>query len=220
MTMTTEVQQGFDERFVEVINSAALALMVSIGHRTGLFDVMEGAQPMTSVELAEASGLDERYVREWLSAMATGRVVELDVPSASFWLPAERAQWLTRSAGADNLARIAQYISVLGAVEDDIVRCFHEGGGVPYERFARFHEVMMEESGAGVRDSLEEHVLPIVPGLGRAARAGHRRRRPRLRPRADADPAGGAATRPARSSASTCPRLRSAMPGRWWPRRG
>ena len=165
MTMTTEVQQGFDERFVEVINSAALALMVSIGHRTGLFDVMEGAQPMTSVELAEASGLDERYVREWLSAMATGRVVELDVPSASFWLPAERAQWLTRSAGADNLARIAQYISVLGAVEDDIVRCFHEGGGVPYERFARFHEVMMEESGAGVRDSLEEHVLPIVPGL-------------------------------------------------------
>ena len=88
MTMTTEVQEGFDERFVEVINSAALALMVSIGHRTGLFDVMEGAQPMTSVELAEASGLDERYVREWLSAMATGRVVELDVPSASFWLPA------------------------------------------------------------------------------------------------------------------------------------
>ena len=52
--------------------------MISVGHRTGLFDTMRGAPPLTSSELAAKAGLNERYVREWLGAMVTGRVVEVD----------------------------------------------------------------------------------------------------------------------------------------------
>lgn len=36
------------------------------------------------------------------------------------------------------------------SVEDDIVECFRQGGGVPYEKFRRFHEVMAEDSGQSV----------------------------------------------------------------------
>ena len=54
---------------------------------------------------------------------------------------------------------------VLGGVEDEIVECFRKGGGVPYEKFPRFHEVMAEDSGQSVLSSLESHVLPLVPGL-------------------------------------------------------
>lgn len=43
--------------------------------------------------------------------------------------------------------------------------CFRAGGGVPYERFPRFHEVMAEDSGQSVLSSLESHILPLVPGL-------------------------------------------------------
>src|SRR4026209_2390698 len=75
------------------------------------------------------------------------------------------AALLTRAAGADNLAVFAQYIGILGAVEDDILDCFRRGGGVPYARFPRFHEVMAEDSGQSVMSSLESHVLPLGPGL-------------------------------------------------------
>jgi hypothetical protein len=55
-----------------------------------------------------------------------------------FLLPAEHAAFLTRPAGADNLAVFAQYIPLLGSVEDGIVECFYKGGGVPYAKFPRF----------------------------------------------------------------------------------
>ncbi len=80
-------------------------------------------------------------------------------------MPAEHAACLTRAAAADNMAVFAQYIALLGGVEDDIVECFRKGGGVPYERFPRFHAVMAEDSGQSVLSSLESHVLPLVSGL-------------------------------------------------------
>jgi ubiquinone/menaquinone biosynthesis C-methylase UbiE len=72
---------------------------------------------------------------------------------------------LTRAAAADNLGVFAQYIAVLGGVEDDIVECFSKGGGVPYEKYPRFHAVMAEDSGQSVLSSLEGHILPLVPEL-------------------------------------------------------
>ena len=59
----------------------------------------------------------------------------------------------------------AQYIPLLGTVEDDIVHCFKEGGGVPYSRYTRFHEVMAEDSGQTVLSSLLEHIIPLLPNM-------------------------------------------------------
>ena len=64
-----------------------------------------------------------------------------------------------------NLAVFAQYIPPLGTVEDDVVACFREGGGVPYARFDRFHEVMAEDSGQTVLPVLKSHILPLVSRL-------------------------------------------------------
>jgi 2-polyprenyl-3-methyl-5-hydroxy-6-metoxy-1,4-benzoquinol methylase len=63
------------------------------------------------------------------------------------------------------MAVFTQYISQLGSVEDDIVECFRKGGGVPYDKYPRFHAVMAEDSGQSVLSSLESHVLPLVQGL-------------------------------------------------------
>jgi ubiquinone/menaquinone biosynthesis C-methylase UbiE len=89
----------------------------------------------------------------------------VDPATQKFSLLAEHAASLTRAAAADNIAVFAQYIAVMGAVEDDIVECFRNGGGVPYSRYARFHEVMAEDSGLSVMAALESHVLPLVEGL-------------------------------------------------------
>ena len=120
----------FGERMIRMLNEAALSLMVSVGHRTGLFDVMAAMPAATSAEIAAAAGLDERYVREWLAAMTTGRIVDHDGAAGSFSLPPDHAAWLTRAAGPDNVAVQAQYVGLLALVEDQIVDCFHCGGDV------------------------------------------------------------------------------------------
>ena len=47
-------------------------------------------------------------------------------------------------------------------VEDDVFACFRAGGGVPYARFERFHEVMAEDSGQTVLPVLKSHILPLA----------------------------------------------------------
>lgn len=122
-------------------------------------------KPASYPEIARSSGLNERYVKEWLGAMVIGGIVEYDELTDLYHLPAEHAAFVTRSAGADNMAVFFLYISVLGSVEDDIVACFYNGGGVPYDKFHRFHEVMVEDSGQSVLSSLFDHILPMAPGL-------------------------------------------------------
>ncbi len=155
----------FEGRLVEMANGAALGLMISIGHRSGLFDVMATMAPATSDEIAARANLNERYVREWLHAMVTGQIVDHDPARRTYALPPAHAACLTRAASPNNLAVLFQLVPLLGAVEDDILACFRDGGGVPYSRYARFHEVMAEDSGQTIVPALEDHILPLVPGL-------------------------------------------------------
>ena len=164
--------ENFAGRFIQAVNDAGLCLMTSIGHRTGLFDSMRGQPASMPREIASRAGLDERYVREWLGAMVTSGVVEVNEESTHFLLPDEHAAFLTREAGTDNLAMLAQIVPFLGTVEDEIITCFKQGGGVPYSRFPRFHALMAEDQ--TVVSSLEAHVLPLVPGLVGRLEAGIR----------------------------------------------
>ena len=160
-----EKAEAFAEKMVGVLNNGALALMTSIGHRTQLFDTMAILPPATSAQIAEATGLQERYVREWLNAMVVGQVIDHDPELKTYHLPAEHATTLTRAAGADNLALFTQHIGTLGSVEDKIVACFSNGGGVPYTDFHRFHEVMAEDSDVNIVEPLIDQILPLMPGL-------------------------------------------------------
>lgn len=164
--------EAFAERFVNMLNEAGLMLMISIGHRTGLFDAMADAPPATSEQIADAAGLQERYVREWLGAMVAGRVVDYDPARRTYQLPAEHAAWLIRDAAPNNLAAAAQWFAVLGSVETQIVEKFRHGGGVHYHCYHRFHETMAEESAQTVVAALDEHILPLVPGLRQQLEAG------------------------------------------------
>lgn len=163
---------AFTEKLIGMMNGAAVSLMISIGHRTGLFDVLDQLPPSNSQQIAKAARLNERYVREWLGAMVTGGIVLYDPATKSYHLPAEHAAVLTRAASPNNLAVQTQFLSVLGGVEDGIVECFHQGGGVPYEQYHRFHEVMAEESAQTVVAALESAVIPLAPGLADQLRAG------------------------------------------------
>lgn len=157
--------EHFSERMLGMFNDAALALMVSIGHRTALFDTMAALPAATAPAIANAANLDERYVREWLAAMTTAGVVTHEPGTATYRLPPEHAAWLTRAACPNNLAVFAQYFGILGQVEDQIVACFRRGGGLSYGCYGGFHRVMAEDSAQTIVFPLFDEILPLVPGL-------------------------------------------------------
>jgi 2-polyprenyl-3-methyl-5-hydroxy-6-metoxy-1,4-benzoquinol methylase len=161
----------FARRVLDILNDGALALMLSIGHRAGLFDTMARLDWATSEELADEAGLVERYVREWLGAMVTGAIVDYDPARRAYRLPKEHAGLLTRDARPSNAAAAAQWIPLLGSVEDRVLACFERGGGVPDSAYRRFQQVMAEGSELTVVAALEP-ILSLVPGCPGALERG------------------------------------------------
>jgi 2-polyprenyl-3-methyl-5-hydroxy-6-metoxy-1,4-benzoquinol methylase len=169
---TGETTEEFSARLVAAIDSASLTILLSIGHQTGLLDTMAALGPATSAQIAEAARLNERYVREWLGGMTTGHIIDYDAEHGTYSLPPHRAAVLTRAAGSRNLGLVAQYIPLLGEVEQKIIGCFRAGGGLPYSEFPRFHALMAETSGPVFDAALVDVVLPLVDGLVERLRSG------------------------------------------------
>lgn len=144
-----------------MVNDGMLCLMTGIGHKVGLFDTMSGMEAATSKEISKAAKLNERYVREWLGCMVTGRIVEYDPVKRKYRLPQERAAALTRAAGINNLAVFAQYIGLMAIVEDKIVECFRKGGGVPYSAYPKFQELQGEETARVFDAKLVDRIMPL-----------------------------------------------------------
>lgn len=167
-----ESTDQFVERMGRAIDGACLAVLASIGHQTGLFDTLVELPPATSAQIADAAGLNERYVREWLGGVAAGGIVDYNQVDATYFLPRHRAAVLTKAAGPHNLARMAQMIPMMGEVEQKIINCFQNGGGLPYSEYPRFHAMMAEESGAVFDAALIDVILPLVDGLPDRLRAG------------------------------------------------
>ena len=156
---------AFAQKMLGHLNGAAIMMMTSIGHRTGLLDAMGDGEARTTQRLSETCGLSERYVREWLGAMTTGGVTKYDPATKSYHLPPDHAALLTRSASVVNFAASTQWISVLGGAESRVVEAFSHGKGVGYDAYERFHEVMAEESNKNTVAVIDQQIVPLIEGL-------------------------------------------------------
>ncbi|MGX2995705.1 class I SAM-dependent methyltransferase [Streptomyces sp. JNUCC 64] len=165
-------QEAFAAEVADVLNKAALALLTGVGHQCGLFDTLASLPPSTSAEVARAADLDERYVREWLGGMVVGGFVTYRPGDRTYVLPPEHAASLTTAAGPDNLAGMMPYIGLMGEVEQQVVRCFREGGGVPYSAYPRFQALQAEETARIYDLALVDVIVPLVPGLTERLRDG------------------------------------------------
>lgn len=177
---TSTLARGFDQaaaeafagRLAGILDDGAIAVMLSIGHRTGLFDVMAKLPPSNSATIAEAAGLAERYVREWLAVMVTGGLVAYEPASRTYALPPEHAASLTRGAPLGNLAPFGQYVTLMGQVQDRILACFESGEGTRYDDYPCFHQIMAEDSAQTVTAQLFDTILPMAGGLVQRLEAG------------------------------------------------
>ncbi|MFE9377779.1 class I SAM-dependent methyltransferase [Streptomyces sp. NPDC006855] len=168
MTQTTVdpvQQEEFAGRMAQILNDACLGYLCSLGHRTGLFDVMAQLPPSTSEQIAEAAGLNERYVREWLGGVTVGGIVGYEPEDGTYRLPPEHAASLCRASGPDNMASFLQDLALIGQVEDEVVTAFRDGGGVPYSSYPKFQELQAEETAQVYDAALVDAIIPLVPGL-------------------------------------------------------
>jgi SAM-dependent methyltransferase len=164
--------EAFGDRMLRMFNDAMTGLLVGLGHQAGLFDTLSALGPATSSQLAEDAGCDERYVREWLGGLTVSGIVLHDAVGDTYRLPPEHAAWLTTAAGPQNMARTLQFIPMLAEVEQDILTCLRNGGGLSYDKYPRFHAWMDAESRDTVDVALVDVVVPLVPGLDERLRAG------------------------------------------------
>lgn len=164
--------EAFSGRVAALLDAGAITAMLSIGHRTGLFDTMAAMPPATSAAIAGEAGLAERYVREWLAVMVTGRIVTFDPARRTYRLPATHAACLTRDAPLGNLAVYSQQVALMGAVQDRVLRCFETGEGMAYGEYPCFHEIMAEDSGQTVTAQLFHGILPLAEGVTARLEAG------------------------------------------------
>ena len=164
-TLDFEAAEAFAGRIGEIVNSGAIAVMISVGHKTGLFDRMATLPPSSSAEIAGAAGLAERYVREWLAVMVTGGIVVYDAATRTYLLPEDHAACLTRGAALGNFAVYAQFVPMVGATQERIIDCFRTGAGTHYEDYPCFHAIMAEDSEQTVVAQLADTILPLVSGM-------------------------------------------------------
>ncbi len=171
-TLNEERAEAFATKMLGVLDGASLALLISVGHQTGLLEGLARIGTATSEEVAREAVLDERYVRELLGGLVVGEVVEYDPTSRTYTLPAEHASFMTEAAGPDNLAFFTQYVGLMGAIQPEIVRVFREGGGVPYDAYDTFQVIQRDETARVYDVALVDAILPLAPGAVERLRDG------------------------------------------------
>jgi SAM-dependent methyltransferase len=151
------------------------AVLVYLGDRLGLWQTLASLEEATSAELAERSGLAERYVREWLGAQAAAGYVTYDGTSGRFRLPAEHALVL---ADDDSPAAGVSGFEVIAAVwasADRLANAFTTGEGVGWhEHDPRLFTGVQRFFRTQYRNSLVAEWLPAVDGLVERLEAGIR----------------------------------------------
>lgn len=148
------------ERLLGVLNDGAVAVLASIGHQTGLFETLATLPPASSVQIADAAGVNERYVREWLGGMVAGRFIDYDPGTRAYFLRRDLAPSLT-GPGVENLARTLNYITLMGEVAGKVAEKFRTGGGLGYDEYPGFVRIQAADSGSVHDASLLDTILPL-----------------------------------------------------------
>jgi SAM-dependent methyltransferase len=135
--MTTTVQpidqaklDEFLGRFVGDLGAALSAALVVIGDRLGLYRAMRGGEPVSAEQLAERTGTDPRYVREWLSNQAAGGYVTYDPDGEEFFLSPEQSFALAQEGSPAFIPGAFQVATAAIKDEEKIERAFQSGDGV------------------------------------------------------------------------------------------
>jgi len=146
------------------IGAAMLGALSYIGDRLGIFRSLSEAGTVTSAALAERTGLSERYLREWLSAMSAAGYVLYDPLAKTYTMPAEHAMVLAREESPFFAGGFIEMIVPQMSIAPKVMQSFKNGRGVPQSEYpAETWEAMERSSASMYRDRLVRKWLPTMP---------------------------------------------------------
>ena len=160
-------REAFSQKMIDILNYGSLNLAMGIGYSLGLFDILDTFDSPENIEtIAEKSGLNSRYIKEWLGIMVTGQIIELSKDENKknlYFLPKEHADFLTKRSGNSNMGVYTQEIPLLtNCAFDPVIQGFKTGEGVPYSCYPRFQAFMAELSNAKHEQILVNKFLPSI----------------------------------------------------------
>ena len=163
-------QAAFVQKVVADGAGAFAWLLCAVGDRLGLLRDLADRGPATSAELAARTGLQERYLREWLHGLACAGYLEYDPASRRFALPAEHAPMLAQEAGFAGF--FEEFPSLVGVL-DPLLDAFRRGGGVPLAAYDAHMFRGDERLSAGYYEGyLVQEWVPALPGVPAALERG------------------------------------------------
>lgn len=175
---SSEEVQAFAFRVWNYKQGEMVSLMIHLGDRLGLYRAMMGKGPLTSTAVAQASGLDERWVREWLHGQAAAKLVEYHDPAegssqASFELTATAAEVLANEDTSLEFAAGAFTSPVDSGTIDRIAEAFATGVGLSYQELGPCAAHRTERMlGPWARGALVPKILPALSDIHQRLEAG------------------------------------------------
>ena len=197
---TRELDEARLEQFlgqaVTDMGAAINGVLVMLGGKLGLWKAMAGAGPLTAAEVAERTGVRERYVREWASAQAASGYLDYDAGADTFELPPEQAMAF---ADEDSPVYLLGGYSLISSTYKDrerIAERFRTGDGFGWhehdpELFLGTEQFFRP----GYRAHLVAEWIPALDGVDEKLRARRQGRRRGLRARDLDDPDGAGVSR-------------------------
>jgi 2-polyprenyl-3-methyl-5-hydroxy-6-metoxy-1,4-benzoquinol methylase len=168
MTAATERRDALVQRLFEATLGTWDLLAVYLGSRLGLYSALADGDATTS-ELAERTGTNERYVREWLEQQASSGILDVDEPAAEagkrrYSLPAGHDEALLDESSLNFIAPIAKLVAACVQPLEELLEAFRTGEGIPYAAYgADLHQGQAEFTRPMFETQLGSEWLPAIP---------------------------------------------------------
>lgn len=152
-------------------------LSIYVGDRLGLYRVLAEKGPLTASQFALASGIDERYAREWLEQQAVAGFVEVEKASAdnalrTYRLPSGHAEVLLDPDSLNYLVPLTWAIPGLAGTLPALLSAYREGGGVPYSAYgSEFRNSIASGNRPMFLNQLGTDWIPSISDVDRRLRA-------------------------------------------------
>jgi SAM-dependent methyltransferase len=146
------------------LGAAMQGALSYIGDKLGIFKSLAEAGAVTCSELAARTGLNERYLREWLGAMTAAKYINYDPATKRYQMPREHAMILADENSPFYMGGFMQMVVPEVAMAPKLIESFRTGKGVPQSEYpAEVFEAIERGSAPMYRHSLIRKWIPAMP---------------------------------------------------------
>jgi len=166
---------AFMGKMVGDMGAAMSAALVVLGDHLGLYKALWAHGPANSVELARATKLNERLIREWLAAQAAAGYVDFDAAAGRFALSPEQAMVFADEDSPAFMGGGFEALSAMYKAEPKVAKAFQNGLGLGWQE----HDVCLFRGTErffrpAYNASLVSSWIPALEGVDAKLRAGAR----------------------------------------------